>query len=437
MTQTAIASPNPDDDQGDEHRTSRQNRRRANGEGTIGRRKDGRYEAKVFVRCADGTYSRRSVYGKTRGECRTEMLKLQARAESGLTINTTTLTVGEYLTYWLHQIAEPAVRRTTFASYEPLVRLYLIPGLSRRRLRDLRAPHIRTWLNTVAQTCQCCAQGKDARRAEQPGGKAQCCAKDECCGSVPSDSTVRYLLKLLRAALQAATGEELIERNPARLVKLRATTGKKIAPLSAQESRRFLTAARTHRLFALWAVALGVGLRRGEALGLKWSDVDLDRGRLTVRRSLQRVDGELTLHQTKTSTSERTIPLAQPLIRALHDHRQRQLDERFTAGAAWEDHDLIFCTAQGRPIEPRNINRAFTALLRKANLRSIRLHDLRHSCATLLFTQGVEAATVQRILGHSSITVTTSTYVDVIEQVQHDALSRLDVLFEDDDQSSS
>jgi integrase len=259
-----------------------------------------------------------------------------------------------------------------------LVRLYLIPGLGRRRLRDLRAPHIRTWLNTVAQTCQCCAQSKDAKRAEKPGNKPQCCAKGECCGSVPSDTTVRYLLKLLRAALQAATEEELIERNVARLVKLRVTAGKKIAPLSVQESRHFLAVARTHRLSALWAVALGIGLRRGEALGLKWPDVDLNRGRLTVRRSLQRVDGKLALHQTKTSTSERTIPLPQPLIRVLREHRQRQLEERFTAGAAWEDHNLIFCTAQGRPIEPRNINRAFTTLLRKATLRPIRLHDLRH-----------------------------------------------------------
>ena len=436
MTRTAIANTDPDDNRDDGQRTPRQQRRRANGEGTIGRRKDGRYEAKVFVRCSDGSYSRRSVYGKTRAECRAEMLKLQARAESGLPVSTTTLTVGDYLTYWLHQVAEPAVRRTTFASYEPLVRLYLIPGLGRRRLRDLRAPHIRTWLNTVAQTCQCCAQGKDARRAERPGSKSRCCAKGECCGSVPSDTTVRYLLKLLRAALQAATGDELIERNVARLVKLRVTTGRKIAPLSVQESRRFLAVARTHRLSALWAVALGIGLRRGEALGLKWSDIDLDRGRLTVRRSLQRVDGKLTLHQTKTSTSERTIPLPQPLIRVLREHRRRQLEERTTSGAAWEDHDLVFCTAQGRPIEPRNINRAFSALLQKASLRPIRLHDLRHSCATLLFAQGVEAATVQRILGHSSITVTTSTYVDVIEQVQQDALSKLDVLFDDDHESS-
>src|SRR5919206_1038324 len=168
------------------------------------------------------------------------MLKLQARAESGLPISTTTVTVKDYLTYWLHQIAEPAVRRTTFASYEPLVRLYLIPGLGKRRLRDLRAPHIRTWLNTVAQTCQCCAQGKDAKRAEKPGGKPQCCAKGECCGSVPSETTVRYLLKLLRAALQAATEEELIERNVASLVKLRVTAGRKIAPLSGQEGRPFL-----------------------------------------------------------------------------------------------------------------------------------------------------------------------------------------------------
>jgi hypothetical protein len=153
------------------------------------------------------------------------MLKIQTPAESGMVVSTTTVTVGEYLTYWLHQIAEPAVRRTTFASYEPLVRLYLIPGLGRRRLRDLRAPHIRTWLNTVAQTCQCCAQGKDSRRADKPAGTARCCAKGECCGSVPSDTTVRYLLKLLRAALQAATDEELIECNVGRLSSSEARQG--------------------------------------------------------------------------------------------------------------------------------------------------------------------------------------------------------------------
>lgn len=134
-------------------------------------------------------------------------------------------------------------------------------------------------------------------------------------------------------------------------------------------ARRFLAMARMHRLAALWAVALGIGVRRGEALSLKWSDVDLDRGRLTVRRSLQRVDGKLSLHQTKASTSKRTIPLPQPLIRALREHHRHQHEERFTAGAAWEDHDLVFCAAHGRPIEPRNINRAFSALLRKANLR--------------------------------------------------------------------
>jgi len=430
-TRTAAATSDADDDGPGE----RAQRRRANGEGTIGRRKDGRYEAKVFVRRSDGTYARRSVYGRTRKECRDAMLKLQARAESGLPVSTTKLTVGEYLTYWLHEVAEPAVRRTTFASYEPLVRLYLVPGLGRRKLRDLRAPHIRTWLNNVAQTCQCCAQGKDARRAAKPGGKARCCAKGECCNSVPSDTTVRYLLKLLRAALQAATDEELIERNVARLVKLRAGGARKIAPLTVAESRRLLAATRAHRLSALWAVALGVGLRRGEALGLMWSDVDLDRGRLTVRRSLQRVDGTLTLHDTKTSTSERTIPLPRPLVRALREHRRRQLEERVSAGGDWQDLDLVFATPRGGPMEPRNVNRAFTALLRRAGLRPIRLHDLRHSCATLLFAQGVEAATVQRILGHSSITVTTSTYVDVIEQVQHDALSRLDGLFDEDDQA--
>jgi Phage integrase family len=179
----------------------------------------------------------------------------------------------------------------------------------------------------------------------------------------------------------------------------------------------------------LWAVALAMGLRRGEALGLGWSDVDLDRGRLTIRQALHRVDGRLVLEQVKTEASVAVLPIPGPLVTILRDHRKRQFEERFAAGSQWRETGLVFTTAQGGYIEPRNVNRMFHRLCEIANVPQLRVHDLRHSCATLLFTMGVQPATVQRILRHSSITVTTGTYVEVIETVQRDALDSMGPLF--------
>ena len=190
-----------------------------------------------------------------------------------------------------------------------------------------------------------------------------------------------------------------------------------------------LEAAEKHRLYALWAVALAMGLRRGEALGLAWADVDLEHGRLTIRQALHRVDGKLTLDQVKTEASVAVLPIPVPLVTILRGHRKRQFEERFAAGSQWRDTGLVFTTAHGGYVEPRNVNRMFHRLCEIANVPQLRVHDLRHSCATLLFTMGVQPATVQQILRHSSITVTTGTYVEVIEAVQRDALDSMGTLF--------
>jgi len=180
-----------------------------------------------------------------------------------------------------------------------------------------------------------------------------------------------------------------------------------------------------------------MGLRRGEALGLAWADVDLDSGRLTIRQALHRVDGELRLEQVKTEASVAVLPIPAALVTILRGHRRRQLEERFSAGSEWQDTRLVFTTAMGGYLEPRNINRAFHNLCARAGVPQLRVHDLRHSCATLLFTMGVPPVTVQRILRHSSITVTTGTYVEVIEAVQRDALDSMGTLFERIDDESS
>lgn len=150
-------------------------------------------------------------------------------------------------------------------------------------------------------------------------------------------------------------------------------------------------------------------MRRGEALGLAWADVDLENGRLTVRQALHRVDGELRLDQVKTDASVAVLPIPAPLVSILRGRRSRQLEDRLTAKGQWRETGLVFTTASGGFLEPRNINRAFHSLCAQADVPQLRVHDLRHSCATLLFTMGVPPATVQRILRHSSITVTTGT----------------------------
>ncbi|WP_225724693.1 MULTISPECIES: site-specific integrase [unclassified Nocardia] len=408
-------------------------KRNPNGSGTIGARKDGRYELKLFVDTPDGNRKRVSVYGATWDEADAERTRLKELQRKGIPVDVTTMTVAQYMSYWLEEIAEPKIRRTTYATYEGDVRLHIIPGLGKRKLKKLEARHVRDFVNGLRKKCQCCAQEKDAKRAVP-----RCCAKTkpECCGNVLSIHSVRHVLRVLRVALQDAKEEELISRNVARSVKLRGAGDYKPRALSEIDARQLLKVAEEHRLHALWAVMLAMGLRRGEALGLRWEETNLDAGRLVIRYGLHRVDGELKLEEVKTDGSRATLPIPAPLIPILRQHRKNQLEERFAAGDQWQESGLIFTTKLGRPIEPRNVNRMFAKLLEKARVRPVRVQDLRHSCATVLFTLGVDAATVQAILRHSSITVTTGIYLEVIERVKRDALDAMDVLFDSADDTA-
>jgi integrase len=376
-------------------------KRNANGEGGVYRRTDGRWEGKFFVDTPDGRRKRVSVYGGSERQALDELNKLRDQQRRGIPVVTTTLTVAQYMSYWLEHIAEPSIRRTTYATYEGDVRLHIVPGIGKRKLKTLQASDIRAWLSELRTKCQCCAQGKDAAR-DEPRCYALACPR--CCQAVLSASSIRHVLRVLRAALQHAVDEELLSRNVARLVQLRVTDDRKVRSFTRPEALRFLEAAEQHRLYALWAVALAMGLRRGEALGLAWADVDLEEGRLTVRQALHRVDGQLRLDPVKTDASVAVLPIPDPLVTILRAHRTRQLQERFAAGARWRVTGLVFTTALGGFIEPRNANRVYRSLCQKANVPQLRVHDLRHSCATLLFTMGVQPATVQRILRHSSIT---------------------------------
>ncbi|MGB0963874.1 MAG: hypothetical protein ACPGVY_14390, partial [Mycobacterium sp.] len=182
---------------------------------------------------------------------------------------TTTLSVADYMTYWLANIAETSIRRTAYATYEGDVRLRINPGIGMRKLKSVQASDLRLWLNPLRTRCQCCAPGKDERRK-----LPRCCAKEEpaCCRDTLSSSSIRRILSVLRPALQDAVDEEgVLSRNVARLVQLRVTDARKVRSFTRLVALRFLKTAEKHRPYALWAVALTLGLRRGEALGLAWA----------------------------------------------------------------------------------------------------------------------------------------------------------------------
>lgn len=232
---------------------------------------------------------------------------------------------------------------------------------------------------------------------------------------------------VLRAMLNHAMREELVARNVARLVQPPTPDRGESRPWTDVEARGFLTTTRAHRLHALFVVALGLGLRRGELLGLRWLDVDFTTGQLRVWHTLQRVRGDGVVYgPPKSRRSRRVLTMPAVVVAALRQHALQQNADRATAGPAWTDTGLVFTTATGRHVEPRNLNTTFSRLVARACVRPIRFHDLRHTCATLLLSRGVSPRMVMDILGHSQIAVTMNTYGHVIPAMQQEAAGHMD-----------
>ncbi|GHH72149.1 site-specific integrase [Kitasatospora indigofera] len=393
--------------------------KRANGEGSITRRKDGLYHGRVYVTTTAGVPKRLSVYGKTREEVHEKITALQAQDNQGIPTPDTNVRLSEYLTYWLATVVRVNRRPKTHQGYESVVRVHLIPGLGTKKIRTLRAADVRTWLARVAAACQCCKNGWDATRLHP-----RCCAVGECCETRLSRRMVQSIHAVLRNALESAVREELILRNVAKLVQVPTpdySTGK---GLSVPQARLLLKAASTDRLHALYVLALAMGLRRGELLGLHWSAIDLERGSLIVSSNLQRVDGALQLGPTKTLSSLRTLPLPPVVVTALQGHREAQAQERVAAGDRWKDTGLVFTSRVGTAIEPDNLRRSWYPLRDRLGL-TLRFHDLRHTCVTLLLDLGVPPHIVRQIAGHSDIGVTMKVYAHASLDEQRKALGSL------------
>lgn len=189
----------------------------------------------------------------------------------------------------------------------------------------------------------------------------------------------------------------------ARLVDKPRIERKPIDPLTPDEARQFLAAIRVHRLEALFTVALVLGLRQGEALGLGWEDINFEAGTLRFHNQLQRIDRQLRLVPPKTAKSRGTLVMPPLIVEALREHEKRQVAERIWAGSEWQQTGLVFSNRMGGPTQARHVIEEFRKALAAAAMRRIRFHDLRHSCATLLLVQGVSPRVVMEVLGHSEI----------------------------------
>ncbi|WP_370617672.1 tyrosine-type recombinase/integrase [Mumia sp. Pv 4-285] len=319
------------------------------------------------------------------------MRKLVQQAEEGRLSAERTPTVAQWMDRWLADVASSTVRPTTLSRYEQEVRLHVKPALGRIRLDALRPHHI--------------ADLYKAKRSEL------------------SPTSIRRLHAMLRRSLTIAVRWGLISINPAQMVDPPAMTRTKIHPFSREEAEQFRIAAAKDRLAARWLIGLLLGLRQGEVLGLTWDDVDLDGQSMAVNHALQKIDNEFTLVAPKTKRSARVLPIPTVVLESLKRRRSDQLADADLAAQLWQGNelDLLFTTHVGTPIERSNDYRAFQALLKRAGLRKIRLHDLRHTAASLMLEQGIPARVVMELLGHSQISLTLDTYTHVDKRLLKDA----------------
>jgi integrase len=356
--------------------------RRGNGEGSITRHKDGRWMGRFTVYTADGP-KQRAIYGKTRAEVAEKPTKAMADRDGGLVYDAGNLTVGEYLRRWLSDSVRDTVRQRTYEGYAHVVERHIAPSLGRVKLKALTPAHIR-----------------GLYRERLDAGL--------------SPRTVRYAHTTLNKALSQAVSDGLIPRNAAASVKAPKPRRAEIRPLDREQVHALFKAVRGHRLEALYNVAVTAGLRQGELLGLCWEDMDLEAGKLQVRRTLSEARSGRIFEAPKSGKG-RQIRLTRKATEVRRAHRRAQLEERMRLAGLWQDQGLVFPSQVGTPLSARNLQRHFKSLLERASLpKSFRFHELRHTCATLLLRQGVNPKFVQELLGHADVTLTLNVYSHVL-----------------------
>jgi len=357
--------------------------RHSNGQGTIYRRKDGRWEGQIYLPTIGGIRKRFSFYGPTQAAVHSQLVAHQAKVQRGQLLPDRSWLLADYLDYWLANVVRINRRPKTYESYEAAVRLYLKPNLGRTSLQRLTVVQVQTYLNRVLAS----------------GGSVR---------------TIHLIRMVLSAALTRAMREQLIDRNIARLVELPAWRRKDFSPWTAEQIQTFLSAAQADPLYPAFLLVALYGLRRGEVLGLRWRDVDFAEQQLHIRQQVQAVKGGLLIGDVKTEAGRRDLPLLPIAAQTLGAPPRTE-----------HATDLLFTTRTGSPINPHNFLRSFNRIRITCGLPHSTLHHLRHATATLLKNTGVPARDAQLILGHADISTTQQLYQHADLAGQLKALSRV------------
>lgn len=349
------------------------------------------------------TQKRKQAYVSFRGtrrEAEAEERRLLRERDTGGCVHPEQVALSEFLDRWLADVKN-SVRATTHDRYEAICRLHVKPKLGHLPLSKLRPLHLQNLYSAKLE----------------PGGAAD--GK----GTL-SKTSVLHLHRVLHEALAVAVRLQLIPSNPADAVRPPRPVRPEMKVLTEAETGAILKAAQGTPLYYPILIAATTGLRRGELLGLRWGDVDLETGTVSVRQSLQCTSRGLAFTNPKTTKSRRTVALPPLATKALKEHRAAQSQERLLRGREWVDHDLVFCAGDGRPWNPSTFSNQFHDFTSKSRF-PIRFHDLRHTHATQLFRAGVHPKMVSERLGHSNVGITLDQYTHVVEGMDREAAERI------------
>ncbi len=331
---------------------------------------------------------------KTKALAESAYAKAKAERDAGEHIEPSKETVANLLNRWLTTVARHKVRATTYQGYEATIRVHLVPALGHIHVQKLTAARVQAFYS-------------------------------ECIDAGVGSRALQLAHLRLSQALDMAEREGIVRRNVCALLETPQHRSKPGQSWTEDEANRFLAKARQHFLHPLWALELATGLRRGELIGLRWQDVDLTAGTIHVQQEIVIVYGKPVVSEPKTDSSRRRMGIPADVVQALREHRILW-DQRREQARSWDDGDLVFCTRDGKPLNPNNLYRYYNQLIEAAGVRKIRLHDARHTHGTIMVAKGVSIRAVADRLGHSKTSVTLNTYSHVLPTMRDEALEAIE-----------
>lgn len=341
----------------------------------------------------------------TKKEAEKRLSELINQLDNGTYIKPKKTTLTEYLNMWLNEYAKNNLSPRGFERYAGIIRKHLIPDLGKVTLTQLKPEHLQKHYTTKLN------DGLSAR-------------------------TVRYHHALIHVALQTAVKWGLVSRNVADAVDPPHIRRSEMQTWNENEVNQFLEGTNDSPYYSLFYTALFTGMRRSELLALRWQDIDFIYSQIYVNRSLHQLkDGSFIFTQPKSAKSSRTIALTPSTMLMLKEYQEKQKLERAMSGNPLTDTDLVFSNLEGEPLRPNTITRAWTTLTANCGLKRIRLHDARHTHASLMLKQGIHPKIVQERLGHSSIQMTIDTYSHVAPGIQEAAANRFDEILSNENKS--